>query len=234
MINQTEKYLLINRYHMYIVMTKEEADAIRGNYGSYSAIDPIYLPDGTYFVPERCMSDPDLSDAKPALQEVSGNTITIEELPSEGLPCVSGQTYHYNVGVDMGYSEFVICRQNHNRTIYEPWETPALFTFTRENSDTLDWIPNEYVYLGWKRVYSGQTYEVIMEHMTQVDWTPPQTLGVLWKTVVVPGGEWQAGVAYVVTDEVTYLGNTYKCLQSHTSQTGWEPPNVPALWELIS
>ena len=31
-----------------------------------------------------------------------------------------------------------------------------------------------------------------------------------------------------------YGGHTYKCLQAHTSQVGWEPPNVPALWQLIS
>ena len=30
----------------------------------------------------------------------------------------------------------------------------------------------------------------------------------------------------------TYNGGTYTCLQGHTSQTGWEPPNVPALWQL--
>jgi hypothetical protein len=33
-----------------------------------------------------------------------------------------------------------------------------------------------------------------------------------------------------VGEEVTYNGVTYKCRQSHTSQVGWEPPNVPALW----
>src|ERR1700722_2038412 len=26
----------------------------------------------------------------------------------------------------------------------------------------------------------------------------------------------------------------YKCLQAHTSQVGWEPPNVPALWQRVS
>jgi chitinase len=29
---------------------------------------------------------------------------------------------------------------------------------------------------------------------------------------------------------VSYNGVTYKCIQGHTSLTGWEPPNVPALW----
>ena len=29
---------------------------------------------------------------------------------------------------------------------------------------------------------------------------------------------------------VSYDGVTYWCIQGHTSLTGWEPPNVPALW----
>lgn len=43
---------------------------------------------------------------------------------------------------------------------------------------------------------------------------------------------WQANTAYVVGQLVTYNGKTYKCLQSHTSLTGWEPSNVAALWQL--
>jgi len=46
-------------------------------------------------------------------------------------------------------------------------------------------------------------------------------------------GAWAPGVAYAVGDTVTYNGVVYKCLQAHTSQTGWEPPNVPALWQPI-
>ncbi|WP_064741647.1 carbohydrate-binding protein [Hamadaea tsunoensis] len=45
---------------------------------------------------------------------------------------------------------------------------------------------------------------------------------------------WTAGHAYKAGDIVTYGGHTYKCLQPHTSLTGWEPPNVPALWQLIA
>ncbi|MEU8617453.1 carbohydrate-binding protein [Streptomyces sp. NPDC048623] len=44
---------------------------------------------------------------------------------------------------------------------------------------------------------------------------------------------WAAGVAYRVGDRVTYGGLLYSCLQAHTSQTGWEPPNVPALWQAV-
>ena len=43
---------------------------------------------------------------------------------------------------------------------------------------------------------------------------------------------WAANTPYAVGNLVTYGGGTYKCLQAHTSQIGWEPPNVPALWTL--
>ncbi|MCM3340398.1 glycosyl hydrolase family 18 protein [Paenibacillus sp. MER TA 81-3] len=43
---------------------------------------------------------------------------------------------------------------------------------------------------------------------------------------------WSAGTAYQLNDEVTHNGTVYKCVQSHTSLQGWEPPNVPALWKL--
>ncbi len=48
------------------------------------------------------------------------------------------------------------------------------------------------------------------------------------------GTAWVANHAYAVGAIVTYGGHTYKCLQAHTSQVGWEPPNVPALWQLVS
>ncbi|HTJ32155.1 MAG TPA: carbohydrate-binding protein [Dactylosporangium sp.] len=48
--------------------------------------------------------------------------------------------------------------------------------------------------------------------------TPPQ------------GGTWAPNTAYATGATVTYGGSTYRCLQGHTSQVGWEPPNVPALW----
>jgi len=35
----------------------------------------------------------------------------------------------------------------------------------------------------------------------------------------------------VRTDDLrSYDGVTYRCLQGHTTQEGWQPPNVPALW----
>jgi hypothetical protein len=43
---------------------------------------------------------------------------------------------------------------------------------------------------------------------------------------------WAPSVAYAVGNLVTYAGPTYRCIQAHTSQVGWEPPNAPSLWTL--
>ncbi|MFF4416231.1 carbohydrate-binding protein [Streptosporangium sp. NPDC001559] len=48
-----------------------------------------------------------------------------------------------------------------------------------------------------------------------------------------PGGTWAAGTAYSAGSTVTYGGSTYRCLQGHTAMPGWEPPNVPALWQRV-
>ena len=45
-----------------------------------------------------------------------------------------------------------------------------------------------------------------------------------------PSGTWAAGTTYAAGATVTYNGASYRALQGHTAQAGWEPPNVPALW----
>jgi predicted carbohydrate-binding protein with CBM5 and CBM33 domain len=53
-------------------------------------------------------------------------------------------------------------------------------------------------------------------------------------TTTAPSGTaWAAGTAYKVGDVVTYGGASYRCRQAHTAIAGWEPPNVPALWERV-
>jgi endoglucanase Acf2 len=58
--------------------------------------------------------------------------------------------------------------------------------------------------------------------------TPPTTTPP--PTTVTP---WAAGVNYAVGTVVDYAAVKYRCRQAHTSQGGWEPPNVPALWQAI-
>lgn len=45
---------------------------------------------------------------------------------------------------------------------------------------------------------------------------------------------WATDTAYAVGDRVQYNGVLYKCVQAHTSQAGWEPNMVPALWTVVS
>ena len=45
---------------------------------------------------------------------------------------------------------------------------------------------------------------------------------------------WEADTKYEVGDRRRYDGKVYKCLQAHTSQVGWEPPAVPALWVVVN
>jgi hypothetical protein len=42
--------------------------------------------------------------------------------------------------------------------------------------------------------------------------------------------EWAPGQQVRVGDIRTWLGITYTCRQAHTTQVGWEPPKVLALW----
>jgi chitinase len=46
-------------------------------------------------------------------------------------------------------------------------------------------------------------------------------------------GSWEPNHPYRVGDVVSYSGRSYRCLQAHTSLVGWEPPNVPALWQAL-
>lgn len=45
--------------------------------------------------------------------------------------------------------------------------------------------------------------------------------------------EWQADTEYSVGDRRRYGSLLYKCVQAHTSQEGWEPPNAASLWSRI-
>jgi len=45
---------------------------------------------------------------------------------------------------------------------------------------------------------------------------------------------WAAGVEYAADIRVRYEDKLYRCVQAHTSQDGWEPPAVPALWTEVA
>lgn len=223
----------------FLILTTEQANIIKGKHGIYSEIEPILLPDGNYMIPEDCIFDPDLISVKDTLVTMDASIKNIEKLPDIGQQVYAGKYYSYyppDLNLETFFSDIVIAVQDHIRMDYPPEQTPALFTFFRVNADDLVWIPNEKVYLGWKRVYEEKTYEVIQEHMTQTDWTPTTTLNVLWKLVqedeeipiwVQPTG---AHDAYNIGDKVIFENVVWESL---INANVWSPSIYPAGWNKL-
>lgn len=86
--------------------------------------------------------------------------------------------------------------------------------------------------------YRGVAYKVIQAHVSQGDWPPP-VVPALFQADQDPGQSdpvWLAGEAVGVGDLRWYPdinGTQYSAIQAHTTQVGWEPPNVPALWASV-
>lgn len=45
--------------------------------------------------------------------------------------------------------------------------------------------------------------------------------------------EWKPNTTVKPGERNTYQGATYEVIQGHTTQAGWEPPAVPALWKKV-
>lgn len=45
---------------------------------------------------------------------------------------------------------------------------------------------------------------------------------------------WEIERLCKVGERLRYEGKLYRCEQEHTSQAGWEPPAVPALWTEVA
>ena len=53
----------------YIIISKKQADAVRGRHGKYSALEPVEFPDGRYGIPARVINNPEFVDIKKTLEE---------------------------------------------------------------------------------------------------------------------------------------------------------------------
>ena len=45
---------------------------------------------------------------------------------------------------------------------------------------------------------------------------------------------WESGHAYKLDERIRYENVLYRVVQAHTSQEGWEPPTVPALFTQVA
>lgn len=100
-----------------------------------------------------------------------------------------------------------------------------------------EWQPGISVQVGDVLAWDGTLVECIQPHTTQADWTPGLTPA-LWRVYRDVANEpatpdWRAGIAVQVGETFVYQGHTYRVRQAHTTQAGWEPPTVPALWQIV-
>lgn len=79
----------------------------------------------------------------------------------------------------------------------------------------------------WKSAINNNVWEPgtgnLWEELTGEVPTPDPVEATPWE----PGQQVSAG------DLRDYQGAIYRAVQAHTTQAGWEPPSVPALWSLI-
>lgn len=79
----------------------------------------------------------------------------------------------------------------------------------------------------WKSLIGQNVWEPgtdgLWEELTGEVPTPDPVEATVWE----PGQQVSAG------DLCDYQGAIYRAVQAHTTQAGWEPSNVPALWSLI-
>lgn len=148
-------------------------------------------------------------------------------LPDSGT--VEEQMYNYN-------GDTVLCLQRHTRTIYPPEQTPALFSFYREETNGLEWIPNEQVEIGYVRTYNEVEYECIQSHMTLNGWEPDVTPA-LWQEVVEGIPVWVqptgAHDAYDIGDQVHFPTIDDPVYESLINDNVWSPTVYPAGWSII-
>ena len=94
--------------------------------------------------------------------------------------------------------------------------------------------------------YQGNTYQCLQAHTSESGWDPADTAA-LWTPLARDAADtgttsttssvtsaptaWSGNfISYKIGDLVSYQGSTYKCIQAHTSESGWDPADTEALW----
>lgn len=151
-------------------------------------------------------------------------------LPTSGK-IEKGKMYNYG-------GKTVLCIQSHERTIYAPEQTPALFSFYRTETGALNWIEGEKVDIAWKRVYNLITYEAIQAHQTQSTWTPDKTIA-LWKVYIsaeiIPVWKQPVGAidAYAKGAKIYFPTTKDFVYESLIAANVWSPTAYPAGWKKL-
>lgn len=159
------------------------------------------------------------------------STNIFDPLPTSGR-LKRGEIYSYANGA-------VMVVQDHDRTIYAPELTPALFSFYRPNPEGKEWIAGEQVALNSTRTYGGKTYKCIQAHQTQDGWKPDVTPA-LWEEVTVmpdiPVWRQPTGGhdAYKKGDRVHFPTINDPVYESLIDANVWSPTAYEQGWKLVT
>lgn len=171
-----------------------------------------------------------LADAFTRAQAV-GSLIATNRYPPwrAGIAVMLGQVYYFERNL------YEVVQSHTTQAQWTPTVAVALWTRHYEIGGTPEpWRQptgaHDAYRVGVRVTHNGFTWE----NTSPANAFAPGVFG--WTNLTPPPATpaWSgASVAYSVNQQVTYNGSTYRCLQAHTSQAGWTPVAVPALWAVV-
>lgn len=166
------------------------------------------------------------------LDAETGNLINTNDpakTGGKGLAWSAGMGLAVNEVVEYQGALYQVIQAHTSQADWTPDIARSLFKRYRPPGEVSAWVQPQGAHdaypVGARVTYNGDTW---INTIPANVWQPGVTGWTNQTAPVTP--EWTTGVLYRVNDEVTYQGVLYRCRQQHTSQAGWQPPNVLALW----
>ncbi|WP_283138040.1 lytic polysaccharide monooxygenase auxiliary activity family 9 protein [Rhizohabitans arisaemae] len=173
--------------------------------------------------------------------------------PTTNLNAGSPYTFRYKATAPHpGTFEFYVTKDGYNPTTPLKWSDLEATPFHRVTNPPIQneaYVTNatlpagksgrHLIYSIWQRSDSGEAFYTCSDVYFGVDPSPTitddPTVSHSPTDTQTTGGvtTWAPNTSYRAGDRVTYAGVQYECRQPHPSLTGWEPPNVPALWRRL-
>jgi len=233
-------------------MFRAAMTAADGEIESVGFISSGYIRDTSPILAGRTAMTEALGDTDVTAQEISNFMDAldltgdeprqrIEKLKAEATATISAIDWVQPTGAESAIEKGAFRKHNgktwvslQDANVFEPGVASWRVTWGSATDTPPDWVQptgaQDAYRTGERVTHNGSTWHTLNDFNV----FEPGTLNAGWvEEGVTPGNEWATGVAYSVGDEVDYEGTTYRCLQAHTSIAGWQPPNVPALWEVV-
>jgi hypothetical protein len=219
--------------------------AIKADYAMVNAINPVRVPElnTTELTPVKTAIAVNhysdvvryTTDTTPTGLVITTKLVEVVERPDwkVGLAVTIGQVYQYTVDKNL----YQVIQAHTTQSDYMPPICHSLFKRFYEPTDApWPWVQPQGAHdaypIGARVTDGGYTWQSTIAANV---WRPGSVgAETLWTNLTPPppNPNWTYPVAYKINDLVKYVpdGFNYKCRQSHTSQAGWYPPAVPALW----